>query len=94
MELEVHEDFLAQYLAKGFDQVDVNTGSVVKKGTANNFNSLQLAYVQLSEENKSLLTKNKQLIKQVEELNKKIAELSKKSNEPSKKSSTAKTNKE
>lgn len=71
--LEVHEDFLPQYLAKGFDQIDEKTGKVVEKGMTNNFNSLQMAYVELNKENRKLLVENQRLLKENEELKKKLA---------------------
>lgn len=86
VELEVHDDYLNHYLNKGFDQVDASTGQIIKKGTANNFNSLQLAYLELTKENQSLNLKVHRLEKENKELQAKLEQASKKS--------TAKTTKE
>lgn len=85
VELEVHEDFLQQYLSKGFDKID-EKGKVVEKGTANNFNSLKLAYVELNKENQSILLENQKLKNKVNELEAEVKKLQKKN--------STKTNKE
>lgn len=87
VELEVNEDFLEQYLNKGFDLVDSGTGKVVKKGTANNFSSLQLAYVELNKDYQSTLIEKQKLQAEIKELQKKVEQLSKKN-------STSKSDKE
>lgn len=78
VELEVNDDFLKQYLAKGFDQVD-NTGKIISKGMANNYPALQRAYVQLQNENKKLLEDFDKANSTIKELKSKLDAAQKKS---------------
>lgn len=81
VELEVHDDFLQQYLSKGFDQIDTS-GKVLTKGVGNNFYSLQLAFAELNKEHQATLIENRHLSAENEELKKKIAQLQKKTTTP------------